>query len=677
MTNPLLASWDAPFGLPPFDRIAEAHFQPAFEAAMTSQLTEIEAIATDPADPDFGNTIEALERSGLALGGVAAVFFNLCSSHTNDTLQAIQREVAPKLAAHHSAILMNAPLFARVQTLVDAGETLGLDAEQARVLELYHRMFIKAGAMLDGAARQRMTDIMQRLAETGTAFGQNVLADEKDWVLFLGREDLAGLPDFLLSAAAREAKARGKAGQYAITLSRSSIEPFLSFSARRDLRETAWRAWTSRGEETNWPLVDETVRLRAERARLLGFANFAELKLHDQMAKTPQAVRDLLMAVWEPARKRAGEEADALSALAAQEGANITLAPWDWRFYAEKQRKREHDLDEAETKPYLQLDAMIEAAFDVANRLFRLSFREIEGLALHHQDARAWEVLGADGGHLGLFIGDYFARPSKRSGAWMSELRGQQKLWKPGRPIVMNTLNIAPGGEGEPALLTYDDALTIFHEFGHALHGLMSDVTYPFIAGTSVAQDFVELPSQLYEHWLSVPEVLDAHARHYKTGAPMPAEMISRLKAAKNFNQGFATVEYTSSALVDLEMHLLGDTGNFDAKAFEAGILERIGMPEAIAMRHATPHFQHVFSGEGYSAGYYSYMWSEVMDADAFKAFEEAGDVFDPGTAERLAKFVYSAGGRQEPEAAYLAFRGKIPGVEALLEGRGLAEPAT
>jgi peptidyl-dipeptidase Dcp len=485
------------------------------------------------------------------------------------------------------------------------------------------------------------------------------------------------LPDFLLSAAAREAKARGKAGQYAITLSRSSIEPFLSFSARRDLRETAWRAWTSRGEETNWPLVDETVRLRAERARLLGFANFAELKLHDQMAKTPQAVRDLLMAVWEPARKRAGEEADALSALAAQEGANITLAPWDWRFYAEKQRKREHDLDEAETKPYLQLDAMIEAAFDVANRLFRLSFREIEGLALHHPDARAWEVLGADGGHLGLFIGDYFARPSKRSGAWMSELRGQQKLWKPGRPIVMNTLNIAPGGEGEPALLTYDDALTIFHEFGHALHGLMSDVTYPFIAGTSVAQDFVELPSQLYEHWLSVPEVLDAHARHYKTGAPMPAEMISRLKAAKNFNQGFATVEYTSSALVDLEMHLLGDTGNFDAKAFEAGILERIGMPEAIAMRHATPHFQHVFSGEGYSAGYYSYMWSEVMDADAFKAFEEAGDVFDPGTAERLAKFVYSAGGRQEPEAAYLAFRGKIPGVEALLEGRGLAEPAT
>jgi peptidyl-dipeptidase Dcp len=672
MTNPLLASWDAPFGLPPFDRIEEVHFHPAFDAAMAENLSEIEAIAADPAPPDFTNTIAAMERSGQTLDRVAAVFFNQSSSHTNDALQAIQREVAPKLAAHHSAVLMNARLFARVQALIDAGDALGLDAEQTRVLELYHRMFIKAGAKLDGEARGRMTAIMQRLAELGTAFGQNVLADEKDWALFLDEGDLDGLPGFLTSAAAREAKARGEAGRYAITQSRSSIEPFLSFSARRDLRETAWRAWTSRGEETNWPLVAETVRLRAERAKLLGFQNFAAFKLHDQMAKTPQAVRDLLMAVWEPARKRAGEEADVLSALAAEEGANITLAPWDWRFYAEKQRKREHDLDEAETKPYLQLDAMIEAAFDVANRLFGLSFRAIEGLVLHHPDARAWEVLGADGRHLGLFIGDYFARSSKRSGAWMSGYRGQQKLREPGRPIVVNTLNIAPGGEGEPALLTYDDARTVFHEFGHALHELMSDVTYLFISGTSVARDFVELPSQLFEHWLSVPEVLAEHARHYRTGAPMPAEMISRLKAAENFNQGFSTVEYTASALVDLEMHVLGDAEDFDGKSFQSNVLKNLGMPEAIAMRHATPHFQHVFAGDGYSAGYYSYMWSEVMDADAFKAFEEAGDVFDTGTAERLAKFVYSAGGRQEPEAAYFAFRGKMPEVEALLEGRGL-----
>jgi peptidyl-dipeptidase Dcp len=672
MTNPLLASWDTPFDLPPFDLIEEAHFLPAFAAAMAEQLAEIEAIVANPTPPDFANTIEAMERSGQALDRVAAVFFNLTSSHTNDDLQAIQREMAPKLAAHHSAILMNTKMFFRVQALVDSGGASDLDAEQARVLELYHRMFIKAGAKLDGAARGRMTAIMQRLAETGTAFGQNVLADERDWMLVLDDGDLAGLPEFLVSAAAREAMARGKPGRYAITLSRSSIEPFLASSTRRDLRETAWRAWAARGEQANWPLVEETVRLRTERGQLLGFENFAEFKLHDQMAKTPQAVRDLLIAVWEPARKRAGEEAEVLAALAAEEGVNIELAPWDWRFYAEKQRKREHDLDEAETKPYLPLDAMIEAAFDVANLLFGLGFREVEGLALHHPEARAWEVMGADGKHLGLFIGDYFARPSKRSGAWMSGYRSQQKLWQPGRPIIMNTLNLAPGGEGEPALLTYDDAHTLFHEFGHALHGLMSDVTYPFISGTSVARDFVELPSQLFEHWLSVPEVLAKHARHYRTGEAMPAEMIARLKAAEMFNQGFATVEFTSSALVDLEMHVLGDTDGFDAKSFEAKVLQDIDMPAAITMRHATPHFQHVFSGDGYSAGYYSYMWSEVMDADAFKAFEEAGNPFDKETADRLASCVYSAGGRQDPEDAYIAFRGQLPGVEALLEGRGL-----
>jgi len=674
MSNPLLAPWDTAFGLPPFGEIAEAHFRPAFETAMAQHRAEVEAIATDPAAPDFTNTVEAMERAGQALGRIGAVFYNLCASHTNDELQAIQREVAPKLAAHHSAILMDPRLFARVQAVVEAGERAGLTPEQARVLELTHREFVKAGATLEGAARERMAAIMQRLAELGTGFGQNVLADEKDWALFLGEGDLAGLPDFLRAAAAREAKARGRPGEHAITLSRSSVEPFLVFSTRRDLRETAWRAWAARGEASNWPLVEETVRLRAERARLLGFADYASFKLHDQMAKTPEAVRGLLTAVWGPAKRRAAEEAGALAALAAEEGANIEIAPWDWRHYAEKLRKRLHDLDEAATKPFLQLDAIVEAAFDVAGRLFGLSFREVAGLALHHPDARAWEVTDRAGTHVGLFVGDYFARPSKRSGAWMSGFRGQQKLWEPGRPIVLNTLNVAPGGEGEPALLTWDDAQTIFHEFGHALHGLMSDVTYPSIAGTSVAHDFVELPSQLYEHWLTVPEVLATHARHYRTGAPMPAEMIQRLKAAERFNQGFALVEYVGSALVDLEMHEVAEPEGFDGRAFERQVLERIGMPEAVGMRHRTPHFQHVFSGDGYSAGYYSYMWSEVMDADAFRAFEEAGDPFDPGVAARLAEFVYSAGGRQDEAAAYVAFRGRLPGVEAMLEGRGLAE---
>ncbi|MBK0401240.1 M3 family metallopeptidase [Limibaculum sp. M0105] len=666
MTNPLLDRWDTPFGLPPFDAIEPAHFAPAFEAAMAEHLAEVEAIATDPAAPDFTNTIEALERAGRALSQVGAVFWNLCGSHTNPELQAIEREMAPLLSQHHSRVMLDERLFRRVEAIAPER----LDAESARVLDLYTKMFVRAGARLDVAGKARMREIMSRLATLGTEFSQNVLKDESDWVMFLGPDDLDGLPGFLVKAARAEAETRGREG-YAVTLSRSSVEPFLTFSTRRDLRERAWRAWVARGEATNWPLVAEMVRLRVERARLLGFPDFASFKLADQMAKTPEAVRELLMRVWKPARAKAAEEAASLEALAAAGGAEIEIAPWDWRHYAEALRKRLHDLDEAETKPYLALDSVIAAAFDVAGRLFGLGFTPVEGLTLHHPDARAWEVTRADGSHLGLFIGDYFARPSKRSGAWMSALRGQQGLWEPGRPIILNTCNFA---KADPALLTWDDARTLFHEFGHALHGLMSDVRYPFIAGTSVARDFVELPSQLYEHWLSVPDILAAHARHVETGEPMPADLIARIKGAETFNQGFATVEYVASALVDLEMHTLTDAGNFDPESFQAEVLERIGMPPGVVMRHATPHFQHVFAGDGYSAGYYSYMWSEVMDADAFRAFEETGDPFDPGTAARLARHVLSAGGSRPPEDAYTAFRGQLPGPEALLEGRGLVE---
>ena len=662
MTNPFLTDWDTPFGLPPFARIEIAHFRPAFDTALAEHKAEIEAIAGNAATPDFDNTIKAMELAGKTLSKVAGVFFNLCSSHTNPDLQAIEREMSPILSRHHSAVLLNQDLAARVFAI----PAEGLTPEQARVLKLYIEMFERAGARLGEAERARMTEIKARLSELGTAFSQNVLHDESEWVMELGQGDLDGLPDFLISAARAEAEGRGLAG-WAITLSRSSIEPFLTFSTRRDLRETAWKAWQARGEETNWPLIEETVKLRIERANLLGFNTFAAYKLDNQMAKTPEAVRDLLMAVWAPARTRAGEEAEALQTLAAEEGANIDIQGWDWRHYAEKLRKQRFDLDEAETKPYLTVDAMIEAAFAVANRLFGLSFSPVEA-DLHHPDARAWEVT-RDGQHIALFIGDYFARPSKRSGAWMSGLREQQKLEDPQRPIILNTCNFA---KGNPTLLTYDDARTLFHEFGHALHGMMSDVTYPMISGTSVARDFVELPSQLYEHWLSVPEILEAHAKHYQTGAPMPAALIEKIKAAETFNQGFATVEYTASALVDLEMHVLESAEDFDGRVFEAEVLSRIGLPAAIPMRHRTPHFQHVFSGDGYSAGYYSYMWSEVMDADAFKAFEETGDPFDPATAARLAEHVYSAGGKQEPEAAYTAFRGRLPGVDALLEGRGL-----
>ncbi len=664
MDNPLLERWKTPFDLPPFDRIKVDHFQPAFDAAIAEHKAEIAAIAANEAAPDFANTIEALERAGDRLDKVAGVFFTLSSSDTTDALQEIEREIAPVLSRHSSAMLLNQDLANRVFSV--SGQ--GLDAEQARVLKLYVEMFERAGARLDAAGRDRIADIQARLSELGTAFSQNVLKDEADWTLVLGEGDLDGLPEFLVAQAAGEARRREVAG-YVITLSRSSVEPFLVFSTRRDLREEAWRAWIARGEETNWLLIEETVRLRIERAKLLGFKDFASYKLDNQMAGTPDAVRELLMAVWTPARARAEEEARALQALAAEEGANIDIEGWDWRHYSEKLRKRKFDLDEAETKPYLTLDAMIAAAFSVANRLFELEFSPVEGVALPHPDARAWEVTRG-GAHVALFIGDYFARPSKRSGAWMSGLRQQERLTGETRPIILNTCNFA---KASPALLTYDDARTLFHEFGHALHGMMSDVTYPMISGTSVARDFVELPSQLYEHWLSVPEVLAEFARHYETGAPMPGALIEKIKAAETFNQGFATVEYTGSALVDLEMHTIGEAEDFDGRAFETAVLEKIGMPRAIPMRHRTPHFQHVFAGDGYSAGYYSYMWSEVMDADAFKAFEEAGDVFDPETAKRLADNIYSAGGRQAPETAYIGFRGKLPEIDALLEGRGLA----
>ena len=669
MKNPLLEPWDGPFGLPDFTAIRDEHFRPAFDAAIAEQEAEFEAICANPDAPSFANTIEALERHGLLLDRVAAVFWNRSGGDTNEAIQALEREVSPRLSQHFARQLTDPRIFARIQAVVDAGSD-GLTPEQARVLDLTHKMYVRAGANLDDAAKARMQALMGRLSELGTAFSQNVLADEADWSMTLGEGDLDGLPPFLIDAAKAEAGRRGEEG-WTITLSRSSVEPFLTFSSRRDLREKAFRAWADRGEEKNWPLIAETVQLRSERARLLGFKTFADFKLDDQMAGTPQRVRDLLMAVWEPAKARAAEETEALQALAAEEGANITLAPWDWRYYAEKLRKRDHDLDESEIKPYLALDNVTEAAFDVAGRLFGLSFAPVD-VPVPHPDARAWEVRRGDT-HVGLFIGDFFARPSKRSGAWMSALRGQQKLWEPGRPIVTNTCNFA---KAEPCLLGWDDAQTVFHEFGHALHGLLSDVTYPFISGTSVARDWVELPSQLYEHWLAVSEVLAAHARHHETGEAMPDDLARRIIAAENFNQGFKTVEFTSSALVDLEMHVLEDTDGFDGPAFEAKVLEGIGMPEAIIMRHRTPHFQHVFAGDGYSAGYYSYMWSEVMDADAFKAFEETGDVFDGSTATALLEKIYAAGGSEKPEDLYTAFRGRLPGVEALLEQRGLVDEA-
>ncbi len=669
--NPFFSDWNTPFEMPPFDQIKDEHFAPAFEEAFKQARADVAKVASNPDAPTFENTIDAMELDSEILDRVGSVFANLSGSNSNPTLEALQREISPQYAAFHSETMMNAELFARVDTLYEAREELDITDEQKRVLELYHQMFVRAGAKLVGDNRDRLAKISQRLAELGTAFTQNLLADERSWSMELSFDDLDGCPDFLIASAQEAAKERNKNG-YVITLSRSLIVPFLQFSPRRDLREKAFKAWVARGEnggETdNRGIVAETLNLRQVRANLLGFDTFSDFKLAPEMAKTPQAVRNLLMAVWKPAKAAAEKDAVKLTALMYDDGIQDDLAPWDWRYYAEKLRKAEHDLDEAELKPYFQLDQMIEASFACATKLFGLTFEPLD-VPLYHPDARAWEVK-KDDRHIAVFIGDYFARSSKRSGAWCSRFRSQSNLGKEIRPITVNVCNFAKAPEGEPCLLTFDDARTLFHEFGHALHSMLSDVTYGFISGTSVARDFVELPSQLYEHWLSVPEVLEEFARHADTGEVIPSELLERLLAADNFDQGFATVEYTASALVDLAFHT--EPVSTDPMQKQAEILDRIGMPSAITMRHATPHFAHVFSGDGYSSGYYSYMWSEVMDADAFEAFKETGNAFDPEMAEKLHDNIYSTGGSKDAEELYIAFRGTLPKVDALLKGRGL-----
>ena len=671
--NPLLQPWEG-IGLPPFDKIRPEDFRPAFDAAMAAQMEAVEAIARSPETPSFANTIVALETSGFDLERVAAVFFHLASADTNEALQAVEREIAPLLSRHGNAIYLNAALFKRIDALWQSRDDLGLDAQQRQVLDRYHTIFVRAGAALDAAGKTRLAEIGERLAALGTQFSQNVLAAENGFHLVLGEDDLDGLPDSVRSAAAQAARERGLTDKYVITLSRSSIEPFLQFSTRRDLREKAFSAWVARGEKENAALIAETIGLRNERARLMGYKTFAHFKLADSMAKTPEAVSELLAAVWEPALRRVGKEEQALQAMIAAEGGNFRLAPWDWRHYAERRRKAEFDFDEAELEPYLKLDNVIAAAFDVAQRLFGLAFAELKGLALYRPEVRVWRVTGKGGKFVGLFLADYFARSSKRSGAWMSGLRDQHKLAGDVRPIVLNTMNFARAPEGKPTLISFEDARTLFHEFGHALHGLLSDVTYPLISGTSVARDFVELPSQLYEHWLEQPEVLRRFALHAETGQPMPEALLEKVLAARKFNQGFATVEYASSALVDLDLHLIADTDDIDVIAFEREALKRIHMPETVVMRHRTPHFQHIFSGDGYASGYYSYLWSEVLDADAFEAFVETGDIFHGETAKRLHDAIYSAGYRRDPAEAYAAFRGRMPSTEPLLRKRGLAD---
>ncbi|WP_283147919.1 M3 family metallopeptidase [Silvimonas soli] len=672
-SNPLLQDWDTPHQLPPFDLIRAEHFAPAFTALFAEHLAEIDAIAADPAAPTFANTAAAFDAAGARLSRAELLFENLTLSETNSELQAVERDMAPALAAHSSKVSMHAGFFARLDALYAQRQSLELNEEQRRLLARLHLDFVRTGAQLQGADRDRFAVIVSRIAELSTQFSQNVLADESEFRLTLKDEaDLAGLPDFLRDAAQSAGKERGVDG-YVITLSRSLVVPFLTYSTRRDLRESAWRAWVSRGEHAgreNAPLAKEILALRLEKANLLGYKNFADYALADRMAGTPDAVYQLLEQVWEPAKQSCAQERAQLVEAARKLGEAQDIQAWDWRYLAEKVRVAKYDLDDAEVKPYFSLDNMLRAVFDCANRLFGLTFAERTDVPLYHPDVRLFEV-SRDGQLIGLFLSDNFARASKRSGAWMNIFRSQSRNGATVLPIVINNNNFAKASSGE-TLLSFDDVTTLFHEFGHGLHGLLSNVTYNRLAGTNVPQDYVELPSQLLENWALVPEVLERHARHLQTGAVIPADLVARIRASRTFNQGYETVRYTASTLIDLALHQRTDAQGVDIAEFEAAERIRLGVPPEAGMNHRLPHFGHIFSDEYYAAGYYVYMWAEVLEAEAFDAFEEAGSAFDPALAEKLYRYIYSAGDSREQGLAFRTFRGREPQATPMLRKRGL-----
>ena len=672
--NPLLNDWEGPWAIPPFAAAKPELFEPAFDVAMREHREELDTIAKNSAPANFENTLAAFDISGKRLARIQSLFDNLCSSHTSPELQAVERRMAVPLAAHESAIYMHQALFARVLAIYETRQKAGLTGEQLRLLERVHLDFVRAGAMLSAAAQERYRQVREKLAGLTTQFGQNVLHDESSWQLVLkGEEELAGLPEFLRGAAKSAAKERGVDG-HVITLSRSLVVPFLTFSERSDLRETAWRAWTSRGEHAgeydNRPLIAQIVQLRKEQAQLHGYKTYADYALVDRMAKEPKAVYQLLDDVWQRAKGKVETERAQLKAA----GATGEIEAWDWRYWAEKVRQRDYAIDDAQVKPYFALDNMVNAAFDCAQRLFGIRFTPRHDIVAYHPDVRSYEVHDAKGQPVGLFFHDNYARPSKRSGAWMSTFMRQGRNGGRMLPLVANNNNFA---KGAPTLLSFDDVRTLFHEFGHGLHGLLSNVEYIKLSCTSVLQDFVELPSQLYEHWMSEPEVLKRHARHAETGEAIPDALIDKLQKAAKFGQGYDTVSYTGSALVDMAVHTHPDPASVtDWTAFEAKVLGELGMPHVVGARHRLTHFQHLFTGDSYAAGYYVYMWAEVLDADAYGAFKEAGNPFDAQVAAKLKQWIYSSGNSFEPGFAYASFRGRPPRVEALLEKRGLLAPA-
>ncbi len=679
--NPLLAPWTGPYGgVPPWDQGSPELYKQALEIALQERRAEYAAIVANPAAPTFDNTFLPIERAGRTYARVGRMFLVMTSNESTPEYQALNKEVAPQLAAAEDEIYFDAGLFKRIETIYKARSGAGLTAEQVRLVERTYNEFARSGATLNAADKTRLSQINQDLASLFADFSDKLLADENTWVVLDSKADLAGLPDSIVSAAAAAASEHQLAGKWLIVNTRSSVEPFLTFSTRRDLREQVWRKFVNRGDNGDANDTNETIRrivkLRAERARLLGYPSHAHWRMADTMAKDPAKAQALMLRVWPAAVQRVHEEVADMQKVADREGANLTIEPWDYRFYAEKVRKAQYDLDQAELKPYFELNNMIQGAFWSAEQLYDITFTEISGqVPVFNPAVRVWEVKDKTSGrHIGLFYGDYYARGSKRSGAWAFSYQTRERFDGEVPPISSNNNNFVKAAPGEPVLISLDDARTLFHEFGHALHALLSQVNYPDLATTP--RDFVEYPSQVNEHWVLTRPVLDRFARHYQTGEPMPQALLDKVKASEKFNQGFTVVEYLADAIVDMDLHTRPD-GEIDPDAFEREDLQKIGMPKEIVLRHRLPQFAHLFSSDNYSAGYYSYVWSAVMDADTWKAFTEAGDPFDKAIAARLREYILAPGNSTDRAEAFRQFRGRDPDVNAYLEDRGFPTSAT
>jgi peptidyl-dipeptidase Dcp len=676
--NPFLVEWDTPFGVPPFDKIELANYQPAFDEAMRQHNGEIDAILADPSAPTFTNTIEALERSGASLSRVSNVFFAMNSSLTNEDMQEIAKVVAPELSKHEDEILLNDKLFLRVKSVYEQKDALGLNLEELKLLDEYYKGFVRGGANLNEKDKARLTVINGELSKLSLQFGENVLKENNRFELVIENEaELSGLPEAAIAAAKETAKERSHEGKWVFTLHKPSMIPFLQYSDERDLRQTIYKAYYSRGnngdELDNKKILARMAALRAERAKLLGYETHAHYVLEDNMAKEPKNVYELLGKLWSPALERATVEAAEMQQMIDEEGGGFKLASWDWWYYAEKVKKAKYDLDEEMLRPYFKLENVRQGVFDVAGALFGLRFEERSDITKYHEDVTVFEVKDADGSQVCILYVDYFPRASKRGGAWMGEFRQQSKQdGKNIRPIIYNVGNFTKPTSDKPSLLSFDEVNTLFHEFGHALHGMLSDCTYETLAGTEVSRDFVELPSQLMENWASDPKVLKMYAKHYQTGEPMPDELIEKIKKSRHFNQGFATTEYLAASFLDLDWHTLDQPREVsDVLAFEDECLTELGLIPEIISRYRSPYFRHIFAG-GYSSGYYSYVWAEVLDADAFQAFKEAGDIFDAKTAKSFRENILERGGTEDAMVLYTRFRGQDPSIEPLLERRGL-----